>query len=96
MEQPQGKKAATTSTVFWPNSAFAIKAVYEDERGGYILWDTPGIIGVSTGFSKKINESTLRTLNESVDIVIYMVDHTENETSLKKQNLGPRAQIKPT
>ncbi|MEO6508626.1 MAG: GTPase Era, partial [Patescibacteria group bacterium] len=62
---------------------------YEDERGKIIFVDTPGIIGkAQDALSKKINEITLQTLNESVDIVIYMVDHTRKRDFEEAKVLG--------
>lgn len=83
-----GQKVAITSPK--PQTTrFSIKAVYEDSRGKIIFVDTPGIIGkAQDSLSKKINESTLRTLNEAVDIVIYMVDHTRKRDFEEARVLG--------
>jgi GTP-binding protein Era len=71
-----GTKVAITSPK--PQTTrFPIKALYENERGSIIFVDTPGIFGkANDNLSKKINQHTLSVLNEEVDIVLYMVDHT--------------------
>ncbi|PJC81794.1 GTPase Era, partial [Candidatus Roizmanbacteria bacterium CG_4_8_14_3_um_filter_36_10] len=71
-----GQKVAITSPK--PQTTrFPIRAFYQDERGEIIFIDTPGIFGkVKDYLAKKINRNTLQTLNEDVDLVIYMIDHT--------------------
>jgi GTP-binding protein Era len=83
-----GQKVAITSPK--PQTTrFSIKAVYEDDRGKIIFVDTPGIIGkAEDALSKKINEVTLRTLNESVDLVIYMVDQSRKRDFEEAKVLG--------
>jgi len=83
-----GQKVAITSPK--PQTTrFPIKAVYEDERGRIIFVDTPGIMGKTVdAISKKINEKTLRVIQEEVDAVIYMVDHTRKRDFEEARVLG--------
>lgn len=83
-----GQKVAITSPK--PQTTrFPIKALFEDERGKLIFVDTPGIIGKAQDFlSKKINKNTLKTLNEEVDIVLYIVDHTRRRDFEEGKVLG--------
>lgn len=83
-----GQKVAITSPK--PQTTrFAIKALYEDERGRIIFVDTPGIFGKAEDYlSKKINEKTLTVLHEEVDLVIYMVDHTRKRDFEEARVLG--------
>jgi GTP-binding protein Era len=83
-----GQKVAITSPK--PQTTrFSIKAVYEDDRGKIIFVDTPGIIGkAEDSLSKKINAATLHTLNESVDLVIYMVDQSRKRDFEEAKVLG--------
>ncbi len=83
-----GQKVAITSPK--PQTTrFAIKAIYEDERGKIIFTDTPGIFGkAEDNLSKKINHRTMATLNESVDLVLYMIDHTRKRDFEEAKVLG--------
>ncbi len=83
-----GQKVAITSPK--PQTTrFPIRAVYEEERGTIIFVDTPGIMGKTVDvISKKINEKTLQTLHEEVDVVIYMVDHTRKRDFEEARVLG--------
>ncbi len=83
-----GQKVAITSPK--PQTTrFTIKAVYEDERGKIIFTDTPGIFGkAEDNLSKKINHRTLATINESVDLVLYMIDHTRKRDFEEAKVLG--------
>lgn len=83
-----GQKVAITSPK--PQTTrFAIKALYEDERGKIIFVDTPGIFGKTEDYlSKKINEKTLAILHEEVDLVIYMIDHTRKRDFEEARVLG--------
>lgn len=83
-----GRKVAITSPK--PQTTrFPIKAVYEDSRGTIIFVDTPGLMGKTEDtLSKKINEKTLRTIREAVDVVIYMVDHTRKRDFEEARVLG--------
>lgn len=83
-----GQKVSITSPK--PQTTrFPIKAVYEDERGKIIFTDTPGIIGRTEDFlSKKINERTLKTINELSNVVIYMIDHTRHRDFEEAKVIG--------
>lgn len=83
-----GQKVAITSPK--PQTTrFPIKAVYEEERGIIIFVDTPGIMGkTEDAISKKINERTLKTLHDEVDVVIYMVDQTRRRDFEEARVLG--------
>lgn len=83
-----GQKVAITSPK--PQTTrFPIKAVYEDERGKILFVDTPGIFGKAEDFlSKQINKKTLLTIKESVDLVLYMVDHTRKRDFEEAKVLG--------
>ncbi len=83
-----GQKVAITSPK--PQTTrFAIKAVYEDERGKIIFLDTPGIMGkTEDNLSRKINEKTLTAIKENVDVIVYMVDHTRKRDFEEARVLG--------
>ncbi len=83
-----GQKVAITSPK--PQTTrFAIKALYEDERGKIIFVDTPGIFGKAEDqLSKKINAKTLSVIKEEVDLVIYMIDHTRKRDFEEARVLG--------
>lgn len=83
-----GTKVAITSPK--PQTTrFPIKALYEEARGTVVFVDTPGIFGkAEDAMSKKINQKTLSLLNEQVDLVIYMVDHTRKRDFEEGKVLG--------
>lgn len=83
-----GQKVAITSPK--PQTTrFAIKALYEEERGKIIFVDTPGIFGKAEDqLSKKINGRTLSIIKEEVDLVIYMIDHTRKRDFEEARVLG--------
>ena len=83
-----GQKVAITSPK--PQTTrFSIRALYEEARGKIIFVDTPGIVGKAKDYlSKRINEKTLQILNESVDLVIYMVDATRKRDFEEAKVLG--------
>lgn len=83
-----GQKVAITSPK--PQTTrFPIRAIYEEERGKIIFIDTPGIFGkAKDNLSKMINEKTLSVVNENVDLVIYMVDHTRRRDFEEAKVLG--------
>jgi len=83
-----GQKVAITSPK--PQTTrFSIRARYEDERGKIILVDTPGIMGkVEDSLAHKINKKTMEVLNENVDLVIYMIDHTRKRDFEEAKVLG--------
>ena len=68
---------------------FSIQAVYEDDRGQIIFVDTPGIFGRTPDtLSKRINARTEGSLNNGVDVVVYMVDHTRERDTEENKALG--------
>lgn len=83
-----GQKVAITSPK--PQTTrFPIKAVYTDERGKIIFVDTPGIMRKTEDrLSEDINKKTLQILNEEVDLVIYMIDHTRKRDFEEARVLG--------
>lgn len=83
-----GQKVAITSPK--PQTTrFPIWALYKDERGQAVFVDTPGIFGKAKDFlSKKINEKTLRAINEEVDVIVYMVDHSRRKDFEEAKILG--------
>jgi GTP-binding protein Era len=83
-----GQKVAITSPK--PQTTrFPIRALYEDPRGKIIFVDTPGIFGRAEDFlSKKINKNTVKALNETVDVVLYMIDHTRRRDFEESNVLG--------
>lgn len=83
-----GQKVAITSPK--PQTTrFSIKALYEEDRGKIIFVDTPGIMGKTEDhLSENINKKTLQVLNEEVDLVIYMVDHTRKRDFEESRVLG--------
>lgn len=83
-----GQKVAITSPKA-QTTRFPIRAVYEDERGKIIFVDTPGIFGKAEDLlSKKINQRAFQTINEEVDLVIYMVDPTRKRDFEEAKVLG--------
>ena len=83
-----GQKVAITSPK--PQTTrFSIKAVYSDDRGQIIFVDTPGIMGKTEDrLSEKINKKTLQAINEEVDLVVYMIDHTRKRDFEEARVLG--------
>lgn len=83
-----GQKVAITSPK--PQTTrFPIKAVYTDERSKIIFVDTPGIMGKTEDrLSEDINKKTLQILNEEVDLVIYIIDHTRKRDFEEARVLG--------
>src|SRR4030042_4294981 len=83
-----GQKVAITSPK--PQTTrFPIHAIYEDERGTIFFVDSPGVFGKTEDtLSKKINESTLKSANANIDVVIYMVDHTRKRDFEEAKVLG--------
>lgn len=83
-----GQKVAITSPKA-QTTRFPIKALLEEERGNIVFIDTPGIFAKAEDkLSKKINQNTLSTLHEEVDVVIYMVDHTRRRDFEEAKVLG--------
>lgn len=83
-----GQKVAITSPK--PQTTrFPIQALYEDERGSIYFIDTPGIFDRAKDIlSKKINNQTLEAIQQEIDLVIYMVDHTRHRDFEEGKVLG--------
>src|SRR4030067_1581510 len=88
-----GQKVAITSPK--PQTTrFPIKALFENERGKLIFVDTPGIYSprgrpaAGWDLSQNINQKTLQTLNEEIDVVIYMIDHTRRRDFEEAKVIG--------
>ncbi len=83
-----GQKVSITSPKA-QTTRFPIKALLEEERGTIIFIDTPGIFAKAEDkLSKKINQNTMSTLHEEVDVVLYMVDHTRRRDFEEAKVLG--------
>jgi GTPase len=83
-----GQKVSITSPK--PQTTrFSIQAVYEDERGQIIFMDTPGIMGkTEDALARTINAKIDETLEQNVDVVIHMVDHTREKSFEENKALG--------
>ncbi len=83
-----GMKVAITSPK--PQTTrIPVRAIYKDDRGELIFTDTPGIFGKTVDtLSKKINIQTLQAVEEQVDMVVYMVDHTRKRDFEESRVLG--------
>ncbi len=83
-----GQKVAITSPK--PQTTrMPIQGLYRDERGKIIFTDTPGIFDKASDFlAKRINESSLRSMNKQVDAVIYMIDPTRKRDYEEARTLG--------
>ena len=88
-----GQKVAITSPK--PQTTrFPIKALYQEKRGKIIFVDTPGIMKKTEDrLSQNINKKTLQILNEEIDLVIYMIDHTRKRDYEEGRVLGLVRQI---
>ena len=83
-----GQKVAITSPK--PQTTrFPIKALYKEDRGNIVFVDTPGIFGKAHDFmAKQVNANTLHSINQNVDVVIYMIDHTRPRNFEESKVLG--------
>lgn len=88
-----GQKVAITSPK--PQTTrFPIRALYRDKNGTIIFVDTPGIMKKTEDhLSENINKKTLQTLNEDVDLVLYIIDHTRKRDFEEGRVLGLVRQI---
>src|SRR5476651_2249037 len=58
---------------------FSVLAVYEDKRGQVIFVDTPGVFAkVSDGRGREVNLRAESAINEGVDAILYVIDHTRS------------------
>lgn len=68
---------------------FAVQAVYEDKRGQIIFTDTPGIFAKTDNpKAHDINFTAEHSLNEGVDVVVYLVDKTRERGVEENKVLG--------
>jgi len=83
-----GQKVAITSPK--PQTTrFPIKAIYKEECGAILFVDTPGLFGKTHDLlSRRINEQTYRVINDEIDVVIYMIDHTRKRDFEEAHVLG--------
>lgn len=83
-----GQKVAITSPK--PQTTrFPIKAFYKDINGEIIFVDTPGLMGKKEDLlSSLINKKTLQALNEEINVVLYMIDHTRRRDFEEAKVLG--------
>lgn len=83
-----GTKVAITSPK--PQTTrFPIEGLYEDKRGQIIFVDTPGIFKKATDqVSKKINKKALEPFEKTVDVVLYVIDHTRKRDFEEAKVLG--------
>jgi GTP-binding protein Era len=88
-----GQKVAITSPK--PQTTrFPIRAVYQQPEGTIIFVDTPGIMKKTEDYlSEKINKQTIQALNQELDLVLYMVDHTRKRDFEEGRVLGFVRQI---
>lgn len=91
-----GQKVAITSPK--PQTTrYPIHAVLEDPRGNVIFTDTPGIFGKTNDLmAKKINKKSLSSMNDKIDILLYMVDHTRRRDFEESKVLGHVRKIEAT
>ncbi len=74
---------------------FNIQAVYQDKRGQILFVDTPGIFGkVEDPLARRINLKAQEALQEGVNVVLYIVDHTRTRELEENKALGIVRQIK--
>lgn len=67
----------------------SIKALYEDERGQLLFIDTPGIFKKAEDkLSKSINKNVEKSMDDSFDAVLYMIDHTRHRDFEEGKVLG--------
>ncbi len=59
---------------------FPIEAVYQDERGQIVFIDTPGLAG--------------NTAQESIDLILYVIDHTRKRGDEENKVMGVIRQFK--
>jgi GTP-binding protein Era len=83
-----GHKVAITSPK--PQTTrFPIQAVFEDERGQIIFVDTPGVFSkVKDQVAARINGRTEEAIEQGVDVVAYIIDHTRERAEEENKALG--------
>lgn len=89
-----GQKVAITSPK--PQTTrFAIQAVYYDDRGQVLFVDTPGIFAKNEDdLSKRITPRTQSAIEQGIDLVLYVVDHTRERSFEENKALGIVRSIK--
>ncbi len=83
-----GQKVSITSPK--PQTTrFSIQAIYTEERGEVIFIDTPGIFGKTYDpLSKKINQHAEQIVEQHIDVLVYMIDHTRKKDFEENKTLG--------
>lgn len=84
-----GHKVAITSPK--PQTTqFPIYAVFDDERGQIVFVDTPGIFARSARYARsgQANLETEQVINEDIDVILYIVDHTRERGDEENKVLG--------
>ena len=83
-----GRKVSITSPK--PQTTrFTLQAVYEDDRGQIIFYDTPGIFEkVEDPLSARINLTAEKALKQHMDDVVYVIDHTRQRDIEENKILG--------
>lgn len=67
----------------------SLKAIYEDERGQLLFIDTPGIFKKAKDkLSKGINKEAESAVNNTFDVVLYMIDHSRHRDFEEGKVLG--------
>lgn len=68
---------------------FPIEAVYEDDRGQIIFIDTPGIFAkTDNAKASQVNMSAEKSLNEGINALVYVIDHTRERGIEENRTLG--------
>lgn len=89
-----GHKVAITSPK--PQTTrFPIQAVFEDERGQIVFVDTPGVFAkIKDQISGRINARTEEAVEQGVDVIAYIVDHTRERAEEENRALGIVRKVK--
>lgn len=89
-----GHKVAITSPK--PQTTrFPIQAVFEDERGQIVFVDTPGIFAkIKDQVAARINSRTEEAVEQGVDAIAYIVDHTRERAEEENRALGIVRKVK--
>jgi GTPase len=74
---------------------FNLQAVYEDERGQIVFVDTPGVFGkVNDPLARRINLAAEDSLQQDINLIVYMIDHTRERDFEENKTLGMVRKIK--
>lgn len=89
-----GQKVAITSPK--PQTTrFPIRGVYEDDRGQIIFVDTPGIFSkVEDPLAQRINPKAEEVLDQGIDVIVHLIDHTRYKDREENRALGIVRQFK--